>query len=109
MLEPIFGNSTAEKVLLYLLVHRQAYARELALAFRLSVSLVQKQLLRLERGGVLASHTVGRTRLFELDPRYPFIKELEALLRRALSFVPADQRPPYLPKRTRPRAAGKPL
>ena len=30
MLEPILGNGTAEKVMLYTLVHREAYARELA-------------------------------------------------------------------------------
>jgi len=38
MLEPIFGNGTAEKVLLYVVAHRQAYARELAQAFALPVS-----------------------------------------------------------------------
>ena len=108
MLEPIFGNGTAEKVLLYLVVRGEGYARELAQAFALPVSVVQKQLLRLERGGVLASLTKGRTRLFRLDPVYPFVAELEALLRRALTFLPAAERGPYQPRRTRPRASGKP-
>jgi DNA-binding transcriptional ArsR family regulator len=109
MLEPIFGNGTAEKVLLFLLVHKQAYAREMAQAFSLSISVIQKQLLRLERGNVLASRTIGRTRVFELNPSYPFVGELRALLRRALEFVPARERAPYEPKRARPRATGKPL
>lgn len=108
MLEPIFGNGTAEKVLLYLLVHREAYARELAQTFEVPISVIQKQLVRLERGGVLASVTKGRTRLFQLNPVYPFVAELEALLRRALAFVPADARGPYEPRRNRPRATGKP-
>jgi DNA-binding transcriptional ArsR family regulator len=109
VLETIFGNGTAEKVLLYILVHREAYARELALAFELPISVIQKQLVRLERGGVLASTTKGRTRLFQLSPVYPFVAELEALLRRALAFVPNKARTPYEPRRSRPRATGKPL
>lgn len=108
MLEPIFGNGTAEKVLLYLLTHGEGYASELALAFKLPISVVQKQLLRLERGGVLASVTKGRTRLFQLNPVYPFVAELEALLRRALKFLPVAARGPYQPQRKRPRATGKP-
>ena len=108
MLEPIFGNGTAEKVLLYLLVHREAYARELAQTFEVPISVIQKQLVRLERGGVLASMTKGRTRLYQLNPVYPFVAELEALLRRALAFVPVDARTPYEPRRSRPRATGKP-
>ena len=109
MLEPIFGNGTAEKVLLYVVAHRQAYARELAQAFALPVSVVQKQVARLERGNVLASRLVGRTRVFELNPSYAFARELRALLERALDFVPPDERGPYRPKRVRPRATGKPL
>lgn len=109
MLEALFGNGTAEKVLLYLLVHEQGYAREVARAFGLPVSVVQKQLIRLERGGVLASRTIGRTRVFEMNPTYAFASELHALLERALVFIPKRERAPYAPKRVRPRASGKPL
>ncbi len=109
MLEAIFGNGTAEKVLLYLVAHRQSYAREIAVAFSVPVSLVQKQLVRLERGNVLVSRTIGRSRIFELNPLYAFAPELRALLRRAMEFVPARDRGPYEPKRARPRATGKVL
>ena len=108
MLEALLGNGTAEKVLLYTLVHRQAYARQLADAFAMPVSVVQKQLIRLEGGNVLVSRMVGRTRVFELNPSYAFAEELRALLRRALEFLPTRERAPYEPKRTRPRASGKP-
>jgi hypothetical protein len=53
------------------------------------------------------SVTRGRTRLFQLNPVYAFVAELEVLLRRALAFVPADARAPYEPRRSRPRATGK--
>ena len=109
MLEPIFGNGTAEKVLLYILVHREAYARELAQAFGVHISVIQKQLGRLERGGVMVGVAKGRTRLFQLNPVYPFARELDALLRRALDFLPPAERTPYEPRRSRPRATGKPI
>jgi hypothetical protein len=104
VLEPIFGNCTAEKVLLHILVHREAYAPELAQTFEVPISVIQKQLVRVERGGVLASVTKGRTRLYQLNPVCPFVAEMEALLRRALAFVPDDARAPYEPRRSRPRA-----
>jgi len=109
MLEPIFGNGTVEKVLLFLLVHQEAYARELARAFSVPISVIQKQLVRLERGGVLVSTTKGRTRLFRINPVYPFIQELTALLRHATDFIPVADRGPFEPRRTRPRATGKPV
>ena len=47
----------------------------------------------------------GRTMV---DAGAPELRELEALLRRALDFVPERDRGPYEPRRSRPRAAGKP-
>ena len=52
------------------------------------ISVFQKQLRRLERGGVLVSSTKGRTRLFQMNPVYPFARELEALLRRRTPPTP---------------------
>jgi DNA-binding transcriptional ArsR family regulator len=108
MLESLFGNRTVERVLFFLLAHHEAYAREIAVAFRMPVSQVQQQLLRLERGGVLGSRAVGRTRLFRINPSYALAPELTALLQRASQFIPEHERRPYEAKRKRPRATGKP-
>jgi DNA-binding transcriptional ArsR family regulator len=108
MLESLFGNRTVERVLFFLLAHHEAYAREIAVAFRLPVGQIQQQLSRLERGGVLGSRTVGRTRLFRIDPNYALVHELTALLQRAIQFIPERERGPYQAKRRRPRATGKP-
>lgn len=62
MLEAIVGSAAAAKVLLYLQSHDQAYGREIATTFDLAQSQVQKQLVKLESGGVLVSRQVGRTR-----------------------------------------------
>ena len=79
MLEPLLESEPKEKALLYLITHGESYAREIARALGLYGNTVQYQLLKLESGGVLYSKLKGRVRLFGLNPRYPFKKELEAI------------------------------
>ncbi len=109
MLESIFGNATVEKVLLYLQNYSEGYASEIASTFSISLSVVQKQLKRLEDGGVIVSLAKGRTRLFLWNPRYPFRKELQALLEKSFEFMPEKEIKEYYRKRQRPRRSGKPL
>ncbi len=109
MIEAIFGNRTAERVLLYLSQNDQSYGKEIADRLGVSLNLVQRQLSRLEDAGVLAAQLRGRMRFFTLNPRYPFTPELRALLEKAIAFVPAREREKYAPRRNRPRAPGKAL
>lgn len=110
MIEGILGNATAEKVLLYLEQYEDGYALGIAKAFdNLPVSMVQRQLERLETAGVLVSRPQGRTRVFSWNPRFAFQPELRALLRKALGLLPAAERQRYFSARRRPRRAGKPL
>lgn len=108
MLEPLFGNKTAERVLLYLANYGQGYARDIALTFETTLSMVQKQLQKGEMAGILVSRLVGKTRVYELNPRYYFQKELLALLKKALEAMPEEETRKYFRKRQRPRRAGKP-
>jgi len=110
MLEGIFGNASAEKVLLYLARYGQGYATAIANNFDgLNLRMAQNQLERFERAGVLMSTLEGRTRMYRWNPRYPFKAELQALLERALEALPESERARYFAGRTRPRAPGKPL
>lgn len=109
MLETILGSSSSEKVLMFLFARDEGYAREIARFFSTDLAPIQKQLEKLENGGVLASRLVGRTRLFSFDPRYPMIDELRALLEKTLQFYPDDVREKLLMIRRRPRRRGKPL
>jgi DNA-binding transcriptional ArsR family regulator len=110
VLEGIFGNATAEKVLLYLEQYGEGYGKAIADTFEdVSLSMVQRQLERLERSGLLVSLSKGRTRVFTWNPRYPFLPELRMLLRKALSSVPEEERRRYFAQRRRPRRTGKPL
>ena len=108
MLEGVFGNASAEKVLLYLEQYGEGYATAIAKTFDgVSLHMVQRQLERFERAGALVSTLAGRTRLYTWNPRYPFQKELRALLARGLDVLPAAERKRYFSERRRPRRAGK--
>jgi predicted transcriptional regulator len=109
MLETIVGSASSEKVLMFLLARDEGYAREIARFFDTDLTPIQKQLEKLETGGVLVSRLVGRTRLFSFNPRYPMIDELRALLEKTLQFYPDDVVEKLLMNRRRPRRRGKPL
>ncbi len=109
MLEPLLGSVNAERCLLFILVREEGYASEMARFFDTDLYGVQKQLDKLETGGVLASYKAGRTRLYRFNPRYAFLKELRSLLEKALAFYPADQQERLRVVRRRPRRRGKPL
>jgi hypothetical protein len=109
VLEAIVGSSAAEKVLLYLQNYEQAYGREIAATFELANSQVQKQLLKLESGGLLVSRLIGRTRLYQWNPRNPLVPPLRAFLAVALDSLPANEQQLFFRKRTRPRRSGKAL
>jgi predicted transcriptional regulator len=109
MIEPLLGSTNAERVLLFLLAREEGYPTEIARVFDTDLYGIQKQLDRLETGGVLASRTAGRTRLYRFNPRYPFQMEVRALLEKALSFYPEAEQDRLRLVRRRPRRRGKPL
>lgn len=108
MLEGLFGNSIVEKILFTLHVYGEGYGLGMAGSFNEPVNRFQQQLRRLENGGIIVSRLVGKTRLYSFNPRYPFLRELKALIGKAFEFVPEDEKDAFYRKRTRPRRSGKP-
>jgi predicted ArsR family transcriptional regulator len=109
MLTPLFGTENSERALIFLLERNEGYAREIAQFFDTNLYAIQRQLDKLEAGGVLVSRTAGRTRLYQFNPRYPFLNELKQLLEKALSFYPEEVRENLVMNRRRPRKRDKPL
>ena len=109
MLIPLLGSLNTERVLIFIQAREEGYARDIARLFETSLYGIQKQLDKLEAGSVLASRLVGRTRVYTFNPRYPFRKELQALLSKALTFYPPEEQEKLLMNRRRPRRKGKPL
>jgi hypothetical protein len=109
MIEVLLGSRNAERVLIYIFSRQEGYAREIARFFQADLKSIQKQLDKLEAGGVLVSREVGRTRPYAFNPRYPFLRELKDLLEKALSFYPVKDREELMMNRRRPRGRGKAL
>ncbi len=109
MIEVLLGSKNAERVLIYIFSREEGYPREIARYFSTDLKSIQKQLDKFEKSGVLASRTVGRTRPYVFNPRYPFLNELKALLEKALSFYPTKEQEELIMNRRRPRARGKTL
>ena len=108
MLEPILGNPTIEKVLLFLLTYREGYAKQMSDIFNIPINGIQQQLQRLEEGGVIVSQKKGNLRLYIFNPRYVFLKEVKSILTKAIEMLPEAENNKYYRKRTRPRKKGKP-
>jgi DNA-binding IclR family transcriptional regulator len=109
MIESLVGNSTAEKVLLYIANYEEGYTSGIAETFDIPKSQVQKQLIRLENGGILVARDKGSMRVFTLNPRCLFKKELLALLNKILDLTPQTDIEKYYRQRQRPRRTGKAL
>ena len=103
-----FGGQTRTRVLLALRLLDDSYPRELARVLDVSLNGVQVALRGLERDGLVAARTAGRTRLFRLNPRYFAREELQRYLLRLTG--PEDHlRARVAELRRRPRRTGKPM
>jgi hypothetical protein len=109
MLAGLLGTDDAERILLFILSRDRGYGREIADFWGSTQTGTKRQLERLEATGVLMSEPVGRARVYQWNPRYPFAMELKALLRRAIDLLPEADRKRLTTDHRRPRRAGKPL
>ena len=108
MLEPLLSSVSKEQVLVFIFARGEGYATEIARKFNTSLYGIQKQLDKLETGGILVSRKVGRTRVYTFNPRYALLDELKSLLEKAIYFYPEGVRDSLWMNRRRPRIRGKP-
>lgn len=109
MLEGIFGNKTAEKVLLHIFHYGESYASGIAHDFNIAVNPVVHQLDRFELAGVLVSKTVGRSRIYSFNQKSPFAKPIKQLIEIAYESISLSERQKIFQTRRRPRRKGKPV
>lgn len=103
-----FGSRTRTQVLMLLRLLDRSYPREMARVLEVPLSVVQKALRGLERDEIVAARSVGRTRVFELNPRYFAKRELGQFLSRLLEPDERLKRNVAVLRR-RPRRTGKRL
>src|SRR5262245_30417634 len=103
-----FGNSTRTRLLMALSRLGESYPRELARLLDLRLFSVQRALRSLESDAIVAARSMGRTRLYRLNPSYFARAELERFVSRLADADPGlDQRIESV--RRRPRRTGKTL
>lgn len=103
-----FGSDSRTAALIALNLLAESYPRELARVLEQPLFSVQRALAGLEKEGLVAARMAGRTRLYQLNPRYFALKELQNLLTR-LAEPEESLRSRIENLRRRPRRAGKRL
>ncbi|MFK2822903.1 winged helix-turn-helix domain-containing protein [Arcobacter sp. YIC-80] len=110
MLEVLFGGQNVERILQYLLARDSAYAREIALFYDVTQATIKKQLDKLEKGSIIVGQDYGNMRIYKLNQRNIYMKELIALLLKVRSTYEPEERAKLVKKdRTRVRSKNKPL
>jgi sugar-specific transcriptional regulator TrmB len=103
-----FGSQSRTQVLIALRLLTESHARELARLLAVPLYSVQQALKSLEKDGLVAARSVGRTRAFRINPGHFARPELEAYVMR-LSEPESELRERIAALRRRPRRTGKPL
>ena len=107
VLETVFGNRSAAQTLMFLEAYGSGHALRIADTYGVPVSSIQRQLIRLEVGGVLVSRKVGAARVFEFNTRNPSVRNLRALLGAELEALPEEEVRRFYRQRQRPRRTRK--
>jgi uncharacterized protein DUF6314 len=95
MLKHLFGCKSVEKILLFLLVNEKCYAHQLQRMLHISLTPIQKALARLEEGQIITCHYEGKAKIYQFNPSYPLLNELEILLQRAFHRLPPNEKKGY--------------
>lgn len=80
MLEGLFGNKSAEKVMLAIFNYGELHASAIAKEYETALDPIKKQLDRFEAAGFLESRLVGRSRLYKFNELNPMITSLKEIL-----------------------------
>ena len=95
MIEALCGNKNIQKALIFLFVNGKCYGTQLHRTLKIPLTPIQKALLRLEKGGIIMSYCEGKTRLYQFDPAFPLLPELEQLLKKAYTLLPSHEKKNY--------------
>lgn len=109
MLEGIFGNLTAEKVLLHIYHYGEIHASAIAKDYGVSVTPILNQLKRFELSGVLVSKTIGKSQVYMFNPKSPYMHLIKSIIKILYDSVHIEQRQILFKTRRRPRRKGKPI
>jgi DNA-binding transcriptional ArsR family regulator len=107
MLNELFGGDTTVKCLVYMVAQGEGYPLEIANAYGISNTQVNRTLDKLEQAEVLIGREVGRTRVYSLNERFFVAKEIKALFDRVLANMSLEDQERFFMRRKSPRKKNK--
>ncbi|WP_036090695.1 ArsR family transcriptional regulator [Leptospira sp. WS58.C1] len=109
ILEGVFGNKTAGRVLLHIFHYSEIHAAAIATDYNVAVTPIKNQLLRFEESGILTSKIVGKARVYLFNSKSVFVKPIKEILGIVYNTMPIFEREKLFSTRRRPRRKGKPV
>ncbi|XDD42291.1 winged helix-turn-helix domain-containing protein [Leptospira sp. WS60.C2] len=109
ILDGIFGNKTASRVLLHLFHYNEIHAAAIAKDYGVASTPIRMQLERFEKTGIIVAKNVGRTRVFSFNQKSPFVKPMKAILEIFYHSLTIEEKEKVFSTRRRPREKGKPV
>lgn len=95
MLTVLCGTANVQKILVFLFVNGKCYGTQLHRLLKTPLTPLQNTLARLERGGLITSYYEGKTRVYQFNPAYPLLNELEPLLKKAYALLSPQEKKQY--------------
>lgn len=95
MMEALFGNKNVQKILLFLFVNGKCYGTQLKRLLDTPLTSLQNALGRLESGGIILSYCEGKTRVYQFNPAFPLLGELETLLKKGYTLLSTQEKKLY--------------
>lgn len=90
MLEALVGNRTAVCLLLFLRRNQSSFANQFSRELKIPLNMIQKQLQRFEKGGILRSYFSKKKKIYTWNEAYPLLREFKALLRKGALLTQSD-------------------
>lgn len=107
MLEKLFGNETLALIFLNLFHYGEVYSAMLEKNTGTASRAILNQLNKMEEIGVFVSRQVGRTRLYQFNPKNPAVKFIKEIINISYSNMTIEMKEKMFKERMRPRAKGK--
>lgn len=92
MLRDLLGSKSAEKILLFLLVHEHSYVQEICRALSSALTPLQSAMRKLERTQIVTGDVQGKKKFYRLNALHPLFPELSALLKKAFIHLPPEEK-----------------
>lgn len=107
MIDKLFGNETLAMIFLNLYHYDEVYCALIERNTGIGSRAILNQLNKMEEVGVLISKVVGRSRLYQFNPKSPVIKPLKEIIKITYSNMNIKMKEKMFKERMRPRAKGK--